>query len=191
MIDALVRKNRSCRRFYQNRPVDMETLKDIVNLGRLSASAANLQPLKYIISCKPETNAGIFPCLAWAGYLKNWPGPEEGERPAAYIIVLGDTTISKDFGCDAGIAIQSILLGAAERGLLGCIIGSIKRDRLRELLAIEPQFEILLTVALGKPKETIVIDQVGDDGSIRYWRDKDQVHHVPKRSLEDIILASC
>ena len=190
MIDDLIRKNRSCRRFYQEHAIDRNTLEGLVNLARLSASAANLQPLKYILSCEPEKNAVIFPCLAWAGYLKDWPGPEEGERPSAYIIVLGDSRISKDFGCDHGIACQSILLGAREGGLAGCIIGSIKRQRLRELLNIPEHLKILLVIALGRPREVAVIETIEPAGDIRYWRDEKGVHHVPKRKLSDIIVDS-
>jgi nitroreductase len=188
MIAELIKKNRSCRRFYQDHAVDLETLKGLVDLARLSASAANLQPLKYILSCNPQQNAQIFPCLAWAGYLKDWPGPDDGERPAAYIVILGDTTKSNDFGCDHGIAGQSILLGATEIGLSGCMIGSIKREKLREALKIPSKFKILLVLAIGKSKEKIVIESVGVDDNIRYWRDSKGVHHVPKRHLNDIIV---
>ncbi len=190
MIEDLIHENRSCRRFYQDHSVNLQILKELVNLARLSSSAANLQPLKYILSSRPQENDRIFSCLSWAAYLKDWKGPKEGEKPAAYIIVLGDTNITKDFGCDYGIASQSILLGAREKGLAGCMIGSIDRDKLRETLQIPPQFKILLVLALGKPKEEIVMDTVGTDGNIRYWRDDEGVHHVPKRKLEDIIYAS-
>ena len=188
MISDLVEKNRSCRRFYQNHLITMETLSELVNLARLSASAANLQPLKYILSSNPQQNAVIFPCLGWAGYLKDWPGPAEGEQPSAYIIVLGDTKITANFGCDHGIACQSILLGAREKGLAGCIIGSIHRKKIRKILKIPNHFEILLVLAIGKPKEDIVIEEVGHDNDIKYWRDNSGVHHVPKRSLNDIIV---
>lgn len=188
MIEDLIRKNRSCRRFYQNHRVDIETLKEMVNLARLSASAANLQPLKYIISCNPQKNDLIFSCLGWAAYLKDWPGPQEGERPASYIIILGDTDITGDFGCDHGIASQSILLAAVEKGLAGCMIGAINRKKLRDILNIPQKFKILLVLAIGKPKEDAVIETVGPDESIRYWRDNQDVHHVPKRNLSDIIV---
>ena len=188
MLEDLVRKNRSYRRFYQAVPVDIETLCALVNLARLSASGSNLQPLKYILSCQPETNARIFPHTRWAGYLKDWPGPAEGERPTAYIVILGDTEIRKSFGCDHGIAAQSIMLGAAERGLGGCMIGSIDRSELRQVLGIPEQCEILLILALGKPKETVVLEEVGPDGSVEYYRDAEGVHHVPKRSLDELIL---
>ena len=187
MIADLIAKNRSYRRFKKDR-VSPETLRELTNLARLSPSGANIQPLKFMISAKAETNAKIFPCTIWAGYLKDWPGPDESERPAGYIIILGDTKIAKNFGVDHGIAAQSILLGASELGLGGCMIGSIKREELRENLNIPEHLEILLTLALGKPKEKIVIEPVAADGDIKYWRDDQQVHHVPKRSLEDIII---
>ena len=189
MIEELVKGNRSYRRFHPGEPVSQETLRGLVNLARLSASAANLQPLKYLLSCEPEPNAAIFSCLAWAGYLKDWPGQAEGERPAAYIVILGDTEISKNFGCDHGIAAQSILLGAREKGLGGCMLGSIQRDRLRDLLKIPAPLDILLVIALGRPRETVILEEVGPGGSIKYWRDDQGVHHVPKRRLEDIILS--
>jgi nitroreductase len=190
MIAQLVKENRSCRRFDENHAVALQTLQDLVDLARLSASGANLQPLKYILACQPEINAEIFSCLAWAAYLKDWPGPDPGERPAAYIVILGDTAISKDFGCDHGIAAQSILLGAREKGLAGCILGAINRQALREILNIEAHLQILLVLAIGKPKEKVLIETVGPDGSIRYWRDSESVHHVPKRALNDIIIAA-
>jgi len=189
MITELVKENRSYRRFYEDHVVEPETLKGFVNLARMSASGANLQPLKYILSCDPRKNAEIFSCLAWAGYLKDWPGPAEGERPAAYIVVLGDTSISESAGCDHGIAAQTILLGAREKGLGGCMLGSIDRNALRDSLNIPSQLKILLVLAIGKPREQVVLETVGSDNSIRYWRDNEGVHHVPKRKLEDIIVA--
>lgn len=190
MLSDLIRKNRSCRRFYQSHGVDLEVLEGFVNLARLTASGANLQPLKYVLSCRPSTNSDIFSCLAWAGYLKDWSGPVEGERPAAYIIILGDTEISRDAGIDPGIAAQSILLAARESGLAGCMLGAIQKDRLSETLNIPSRFKILLVLAIGKPKETVEVETVGADGSIKYWRDGDDVHHVPKRNLDDIIIDS-
>jgi nitroreductase len=187
-IKDLITKNRSYRRFYQDTDVSLDTLRELVDLARLSASGANKQPLKYFLSADPQKNATIFPTLAWAGYLKDWQGAQEGEKPSAYIIILGDKTISQSFGCDHGIAAQSILLGATERGLGGCIIGSIRRNELSQLLDIPDQFEILLVIALGKPKEKVVIETMGSEGDYKYWRDEQNIHHVPKRPLDEIIL---
>jgi nitroreductase len=188
MIRDLVLKNRSYRRFHENTPVEYKTLKELVDFARHSASAANLQPLKYVLSCDPKRNALIFSHLAWAAYLKDWPGPDEGERPAAYIVILKDKGISKSIDCDHGIAAQSIMLGATEKGLGGCIIGSIRRRSLGKALGLSPNYEILLVLAIGKPRETVEIEPLGPDQDIRYWRDSDDVHHVPKRALEDIIV---
>jgi nitroreductase len=188
MLRDLIVKNRSYRRFDQDVSISCETLRELVDLARLSASGANRQPLKYILSCDPEKNARIFACLAWAAYLKDWPGPAEGERPSAYVVVLLDTEIGLSGGVDHGIAAQSILLGATEKGLGGCIIASIQKDELRQALHIPARFEILLVLALGKPKEEVRIEPVGPDGDIKYWRDSQGVHHVPKRALEEIIV---
>jgi nitroreductase len=188
MIRNLILKNRSYRRFYEDFPVKKRALEGLVDLARLSPSAANLQPLKYILSCEPEKNALIFPHLKWAGYLKDWPGPGKGERPSAYIIILGDTEVAASFGCDHGIAAQSILMGATEKGLGGCIIGSISREDLRKALEIPHLYEILLVLALGKPMEKVMVEASRDKDDIKYWRDKGMTHHVPKRKLGDIII---
>jgi nitroreductase len=187
-LKDLVLRNRSYRRFYQEEAVELETLKELVDLARLSPSGSNRQPLKFMLSCDPAKNALIFPHTRWAGFLKDWGGPKEGERPSAYIIILGDTEIAKSFGCDHGIAAQSMMLGATEKGLGGCMIGSIDRPKLRAALDISERYEILLILALGKPKEKVVIEPLGPDGDIKYYRDENQVHHVPKRALDDLII---
>ena len=188
MIKDLILKNRSYRRFFEDHKIEKEVLKGLVELARLSASGANLQPLKYILSCEPKKNLLIFPHLKWAGYLKDWPGPEQKERPSAYIVILNDTRIAKTPGCDHGIAAESMLLGATEKGLGGCMIGSIDKEALRNALKIPAYLEIALVLALGKPREKVKIEAVTDEKDIKYWRSKDGIHHVPKRSLDDIII---
>ncbi len=188
MIKDLILKNRSYRRFYQDSKISINDLKELVELARLSPSGKNLQPLKYFLSADDETNAKIFSTLAWAGYLKDWNGPEEGEKPAGYIVILGDSRLTKNYFCDHGIVSQSMLLGAVEKGLGGCIFASIKREKLKELLNIEDHFEVLLVIALGKPKEEIVIEEALNN-DIKYYRDENQVHHVPKSDLNEIIIS--
>jgi len=184
----LVLRNRSYRRFDAGHVVGRETLLELVDLARHTASAANRQPLKYILSSDPGTNAKIFPCLAWAAYLEDWPGPAPHERPTAYIVLLVDETITKDWWCDDGIAAQTILLGAVERGLGGCMIGAVQRGRLREALGIPDHLRIRLVIALGRPAETVVIEELPPGGDVRYWRDERGVHHVPKRGLDEIVI---
>ncbi len=188
MLKELVAKNRTYRRFYQEAAIERSTLEELVDLARLSSSGANLQSLKYVLSNEPEKNALIFQHLKWAGYLADWDGPEEGEKPSAYVLMLGDREISKNVFWDHGIACQSILLGACEKGLGGCMFASVNRESLKELLGIPDRYELLLVIALGKPKEIVALEQVKEDGNIRYWRDESGVHHVPKRKLEDVIL---
>ncbi len=187
-VRELIEKNRSYRRFDNGHAISYETLRELVDLARLSASAGNLQPLRYILSHYPEKNAILYQYCSWAAYLKDWDGPEPHERPSAYIVILSDMNIAKSINCDHGIAAQNILLGAVSKGLGGCMIGSIKREGLRIALKIPNNYEIMLIVALGKPVETVVLDTVGADGNVRYWRDAESIHHVPKRTLDEIIL---
>jgi len=187
MLKDLILKNRSYRRFHQSKLISKEMLREWVDLARNSASARNSQPLKYILCTEEKLNTRIFEQLAWAGYLTDWPGPVEGERPSAYIIMLHDTQIAPNYLCDDGIAAQSILLGAVEAGYGGCIIHAVNRKKLTEILDLPAQFEIIHVLALGQPKEEVVIDVV-KNGEVKYWRDEKQVHHVPKRGLDEIIV---
>ena len=188
MLYDLISKTRSFRRFKENEPIDMETLRYLVGLARLGGSARNVQPLKYVLVNAPAVKAKIFGHLGWAGYLKEWPGPQAGERPAAYIVCLLDTRLSKEADCDLGIATQNILLGAAEKGLGGCRIASISPG-LRDVFGLNDHLQILQVVALGKPAETVALDEQEPGGNIKYWRDAEGVHHVPKRPLQDLIAA--
>jgi nitroreductase len=184
---TLVAANRSCRRFDSTHPVTATDLRELIGLTRLTASAGNHQPLKYILSASADTNRIIFDTLAWAAYLTDWPGPIPEERPAAYILITGDHHISDRFWCDHGIAAQTLLLGARAMGLAGCMFGAFHAGKLATALEIPDHLEIKLVVALGKPLETACIDPVGPSGDIRYFRDENQVHHVPKRPVDDLI----
>jgi len=189
MMRDLIIRNRSYRRFYQDVAVGLDTVTALIDLARLGASAGNRQPLKYMTSCDSGRNAVVFSTISWAAALKEWPGPDDGERPAAYIIMLEDTDLTNPYvHYDAGIAAQNILLGAAEKGLGGCMIASVKSGQLQRELEIPDRYTILLVIALGRPKETVVIEPVGPSGDTTYWRDPKGVHYVPKRSLEEIII---
>ncbi len=189
MLEDLVRRSRSIRRFDPSRPVSRDTLKKLVALARLCPSGQNRQPLRFVLSADRETNETIFAHLRWAGALADWDGPAPDERPAAYILILHDTRITADAGQDPGITAQTMLLGAVEQGLGGCMIGSIARPALRAALALPDALEIRLCVALGAPAEQVQIDELGPDGDVRYWRDEQGTHHVPKRSLSELIVA--
>ena len=186
-LKSLILQNRSYRRFDETRPMTKVEMLEMIDAARLSASARNAQPLKYYLSDAPDLNREIFPLLAWAGYLKDWPGPAEGERPTGYIIQLVDTTIAINYFCDDGIAAQSILLTATEMGLGGCIIASVKKEQLARVLRLPEHLSIIQVIALGKPIEKVVIEEMKDD-DIKYWRDENEVHHVPKRPLSDLVI---
>lgn len=188
MLRDLVRSTRSYRRFVESHPVPIATLHELIGCARLAASGNNRQPLKYMLSADAGRNATIFARLRWAASLKTWTGPQPGERPAAYIIVLGDKEISQSFGCDHGIASQTIMLAAASMGLGGCMLGAVDREGLRADLAIADRYEILLVLAIGKPSETVVVDDAAPGSDVTYWRDANDVHHVPKRTVAELIV---
>ena len=188
MLKELLMKSRSYRRFDENYAVSTETLKELVELARYVPSTVNSQPLKFKIVNTPDENKKVFECLAWAGLLKDWDGPAEGERPSAYIIILCDLSVGKDKRYDDGICAQTIMLGAAEKGLGGCMFGSVKREKLAENLGIDTEkYSIDLVLALGKPVEEVKIVDLPESGSTAYYRDENNVHYVPKRSVEDLI----
>jgi len=186
-LKELILKTRSIRRFEESYQIGMKTLESLIDLARLSASGGNRQPLRYLLYNSAGECEKIFPYLAWAAYLEDWPGPEKGERPSGYIVILGDKSVTDTFGVDHGIVAQSIMLGASEAGLGGCIIASIKRQELSEELKIPDIYEVLLVIALGKPVEKVIIDEVKDN-DVKYWRDDEGKHHVPKRNIKELIL---
>jgi nitroreductase len=188
MLKDLVMRNRSYRRFDQSARIPLTILHELCDLMRLTPSMRNAQPLKYLLVTTETACASVYPLLGWAGYLKDWGGPVEGERPSAYVIILGDKNIAETTNIDPGIEIQTLLLGAVEQGLGGCIILTVKRDELRAALDIPEQFEILYVIALGKPVEEVVVEPLMPEGDFKYWRDAQQVHHVPKRELKDLII---
>ncbi len=188
MLRQLVLKNRSYRRYNNSHVIKKEELLELIDLARMTPSARNLQPLKYMISNNPERNTQIFSALKWAGYLKDGGiDIEEKERPSAYIIILGDRDITTTYNIDIGIAAQTILLGAVEKGLGGCIIGTVNKELLLDRFNIPDRFEILVVIALGKPVEKVELETM-QEGNVKYWRDHNNIHHVPKRVLKEIVL---
>jgi nitroreductase len=186
-LKDLILKNRSYRRFDESFEISRDDLLEMIDAARLSGSARNAQALKYFLSSSKKVNDTIFPNLAWAAYISDWQGPEAGERPSAYIIQMHDTTLGSNFFCDDGIAAQSILLTAVEKGLGGCIIASVKKEALSKILKLPDHLKIIQVIALGKPIEQVVIEDM-KAGDIKYWRDENEVHHVPKRSLNELVV---
>ncbi len=188
MLKDLVKQNRSFRRF-KPEPVAEQILIDLIDHARFTGCAKNMQTIRYQICSDPARNDEIFKTLAWAGFLKDWPGPVPDERPTAYIVMTHDTQLpNRWIEYDLGIAAQTILLAAAEKDMGGCIVAAIRKNRLKEICALGERYEIKLVLALGIPKEKIVIDSLQPGGDSRYWREPDMTHHVPKHSLEELLL---
>lgn len=186
----LLVSDRSTRRFDQGRRVEESTLHDLVDLTRYCSSGRNLQPLRYK-AVSDETMCGkVFPLLAWAGYLKDWDGPAEGERPAAYLVQCLDSRLTSNCLCDDGLQLQAITLGAKTLGLGACIIKAFNAGALAEILALPEELKPLYVVALGYPAEQIVTEDTDGtaEADIRYYRTPDGVHHVPKRPLKELII---
>lgn len=189
MLENLVKKNRSYRRFVQ-KDINEKDLKEMINLARFSASSRNRQALKYIIVKNKEKLNSIFRELHWAGFLKEWKGPSESERPVAYIIALHDKNIKiseRMLFCDLGLAVQNILLAAVEKGFGGCIMGAFNPEKISEILEInQDKLEPLIILSLGIPLKEVLIEDV-KDGDTKYYRDEKDRNVVPKRSLEEIV----
>lgn len=188
-IKDLVRKNRSYRRFDESVSIPMHTLEEMVEDARYVGSAMNKQPLRYVLVNDRAKNAEVFKALAWAGYIKDWPGPSKGERPSAYVVVCHDGEPGPWSRCDLGIAAQTIMLSASEKGFGGCMLGALDKDILRSALGIGENLAIMMVLALGSPAEKVVVEDIQDDGDFKYWRDDDSVHHVPKRSTTELVTA--
>jgi len=192
MMQDLIRRTRTVRRYEEERPLEEGLLRNLVDMARLGGSARNAQSLKYGVITEKKLRDQLFPLLAWAGYLPHWPGPQEGERPSAYVVCLLDSALQKgpetEAHFDLGIATQNMLLTAAEQGVFGCRIGAFSPAKVQEFLRLPEQFKPLLVVALGYPREDVVLEEIGENGDIRYWHDDQGVHHVPKRKLDDLLV---
>lgn len=191
MIKDLVKKNRSYRGYDESRRVTEEELREMVDCARLTASSVNMQPLKYYLAWEKEEVDRIQRLTAWARGLPEMTLPHEGMCPTAFIVICQDKDIQESlarFQKDVGIAAQTILLAAVEMGLGGCMIGNFGADSVRQELGLSENLAPLLIVAIGKPAEKIVLTEVGEGESVAYYRDENDVHYVPKRRLEDIII---
>ena len=186
----LLKKDRSYRRFDESYKIEHDILKSLVGLTRYCASGRNLQPLKYYIVNESEKCNQIFPLLKWAGYLTDWDGPEKGERPTAYIIQCLDARLTRNYLCDDGLQLQTITLGATILGLGCCIIKSFNVSKLKEIIGLTDSFEPLYVLAIGKPVEVVIIEDMKGDGEekIKYYRTSDGIHHVPKKSVEELLI---
>ena len=189
-LRELLKSNRTYRRFDASRPIGEEILHKLVELTRYCSSGRNLQPLRYRLVSSPEECAAIFPAIKWAGYLTDWDGPVESERPTAYMIQCIDTELTTNCLCDDGLQLEAITLGASSLGIHGCIIKAFNAVKITEALAIPSRYKPLYVLALGYPAETVELTDTdgSTDADIRYYRDASDHHIVPKRPTEELII---
>lgn len=187
-IKEIAQKARSYRRFDNSKEIDKSTLLDMIDTTRFAPSARNGQTLKFMPINNNEMCTQVFNTLKWAGYLTSWDGPEPTERPSAYIIIIHDSTLGTCNLIDVGLCSELINLSAIEKGLGCCLIGAYNKHDLEKIIGIDnTTLESLLVVAIGLPIENVIIEPL-KNGDIRYWRDEQMGHHVPKRSLKEITL---
>ncbi len=191
-MKEIISQTRTYRKFDAGHRIPYESILEIIELARLAGSARNCQPWQYLPVIDQNRCDAIFPHLAWAGYLTDWKGPTENQRPTAYILCFLNTQWLKvsrlEAAFDLGIASQNMLIGATSLGLGGCRIGAFS-PKLAKLFDLPEHLELAHVIALGKPAEKVVLEECQDE-NIKYWRDENSVHHVPKRKLSDILLSS-
>ena len=191
MIRDLAEKSRSWRGYDESRAVTKEELCELVECARRCPAAANKQPLKYLLAWEKEKVDQIFALTGWAGSLPDMTLPHPGKHPTAFIVICHETNWAPEgpiFQIDVGIVAQTMLLAATEMGLGGIMIGNFRREQLCEQFDLPDHIVPKLVIALGKPDETVVLTEVTDENDTKYYRDENDVHYVPKRKLEDIIL---
>ena len=185
IYEAIISR-RTIRKFDQKK-IDPEILKKIVNAGRLAPSAANLQPLEYLIVNDEDLKKKVFPNTAWAGYIKPEGDPEKGERPTAYIIILADKKINPAPERDIGASVENMNLVAGEEGIGCCWIGAFKKKKINEIIDVPENLSAELILAMGYPLEKPVTEDIEKGSSIKYYKDESGTLHIPKRKLEDIL----
>ena len=185
----LVAKARTYRRYHQDKLVPMETLMEIMNTLRLIPSASNAQPLRYGLSTSPELNGRLCSLVGWAPAIDEWDGPAEGERPVAFIAIAANKKSFVPPQMDVGIAAQTIQLSLAEKGIGCCIFNHFQSDDVHAAFGLPRYVEVQLVLAIGYPAETVIIEEMGKMDPFQYHRNEQGQHCVPKRRLEDIVVA--
>ena len=186
MFLDLVKKNRSYRRFNAEERIPYDKLVGFVEAARYTPSACNFQNIRFAIVTEEELSDKVFGTLRFANYLKDWKGPAVNERPVAYIVLMTAKPFDTLLAIDFGICAQTILLAAVSEGYGGCIFRGFDRETLTDHMA-KDGYSAELVIALGAPSEVVKLVDAKDN-DIKYYRDEDSVHYVPKRPLDELIL---
>ena len=185
----LTHKARSCRRFDEAAGLPEGILDWLVECARVSPSGGNLQVLRYAIVSTKQGCDALFPCVKWAGYLTDWAGPEIGERPTGYVVLLEPGEKKGPYtDLDIGIVGQTIQLAATTQGIGCCMMAAFNPKDVIAALQLPAGITPRMVIALGKEKEVRVLEPLPADGSIKYWHDGQGVHHVPKRAFDSVVL---
>ena len=185
----LVDKSRSHREFDGSVRIPHDMIEKWILNASHCPSAMNMQALKYRIVDEENEVASLLPLTRWGTALPDRKLPPVGHGPSAFIVLCHDNSITPlkpIFMIDVGICAQTIMLSAAEDGFGGCMIGSASADAVKELLSLGEELDTVLVLGLGMPED--VVRLVEFSGSTKYYRDAENVHFVPKRSLEEIII---
>lgn len=182
----LILKRRTIRKFEQ-KPISNDDLKKYINAARLAPTAANRQPLKYIVVSSRENVGKVFECVKWAGYLAPDYNPKENERPTAFIAVCIDTDISESgYEMDIGAAVENIILTALDDGVGACWMGAIDRLEISKILKLSQNLTLSCVVALGFSAETPMEVEISEN-NVKYFLENDTLC-VPKRTMEEVLL---
>jgi len=192
-LKKIVAARRSVRSF-EPREVPGQVLEEMVDAARVGPSAANRQPLEYVVVTDPALCAEMFATLKWAAYIAPAGDPPQGHHPTAYIVVVkrADYMIEAMVNYDVGAAVQTMLLVAVAGGLGGCWLKSVNFPKAAKIINLPQGREVDSVIALGYPSEepTQVDLKPGEEGleAIKYWREADGRHFVPKRALSAVMI---
>ncbi len=196
MVDAagfqqLIEGARTYRR-YSGQSVPVGVLRELVEAARFAPTGNNTQLLRFRLVSAEDSEAAekVFSHLHWAGALKDWDGPVDGEKPGGYVIICLPQKLAANPVrlIDVGIASQSVVLAAAARGLGACMHKSYDACLVDELGLTEAGYAVSMVIALGPRGEKVEVEPATTEHGLTYWREADGSHHVPKLTVDDLLL---
>jgi nitroreductase len=145
-MDALeALKTRRCVRAYTGAPVARAVLEDVVDCGRLAATAINIQPWEFVVVTDPGRLRRIAEATDYGRFIA---------EAAACIVVLARDT--KYYLEDGSAATQNLLLAARAHGLGACWVAGDKKPYAAEvcrMVGAPAEFRLVSLVPLGHPAE--------------------------------------
>ncbi|MEE8808365.1 MAG: nitroreductase family protein [Lactimicrobium sp.] len=183
-MHELMVKDRSIRKFLQ-KPIPDQDLDEILENVRLAHCGNNRQRLRYVLVTSRKMCDQVAGQLHYAALLKGAGQPKKEEEPAAYLVILVPVENAATADIDAGIASEVITASAAEKGIAACILMNFNRQKMNEILGVDPSLSARLVVSLGYPMITSTVEEAGDD--LAYHVDQEGNYHVPKLSVDRLV----